>query len=248
MSICDHEEADTRLIVHVQDAVKNGSRTSFFRTVDTDVIVILVGKLYFLKTLCADINIWVAFGAGKHFMYYHINYICHMLGKDKCLAQLFHSFTGSDTTSAFFGRGKKMAWAAWNCYPDVTEAFTYMALNPYAQLSVDAQHFRQLEHFTVILYDKTSHLENVDEARKELFCQNNKTMQTIPPTQNAVLQHSKRAAYQAALSTTSDLSEQHAEGWGWELDSGSLSYIPVWNTLPVASKTGQMWMQKCAWL
>ena len=132
-----------------------------------------------------------------------------------------------------------MAWGAWNCYPDVTEAFTYMALNPYAQLSVDAQHFRQLEYFTVILYDKTSHLENVDEARKELFCQKNKTMQIISPAQNALLQHSKRAADQAALWTTSDLSEQHApspEGWGWELDSDSLSYIPVWNTLPIASK------------
>ena len=208
MPICDHEEADTRLIVHVQDAVKNSFRTCLVRTVDTDVIVILVGKLYFFKTLCADIDIWVAFGAGKHFMYYHINYICHMLGEDKCLAlPVFHSFTGSDTTSAFFGRGKKMAWGAWNCYPDVTEALTYMALNPYAQLSVDAQHFRQLEYFTVILYDKTSHLENVDEARKYLFCQNNKTMQTIPPTQNALLLHSKRAAYQAALWTTS---EQHA--------------------------------------
>ena len=208
MPICDHEEADTRLIVHVQDAVKNGFRTCLVRTVDTDVIVILVGKFYFFKTLCADIDIWVAFGTGKHFMYYHINYICHMLGEDKCLAlPVFHSLTGSDTTSAFFGRGKKMAWGAWNCYPDVTEALTYMALNPYAQLSVDAQHFRQLEYFTVILYDKTSHLENVDEARKYLFCQNNKTMQTIPPTQNALLQHSKRAAYQAALWTTS---EQHA--------------------------------------
>ena len=43
-------------------------------------------------------------------------------------------------------------------------------------------------------------------------------MQAIPPTQNALLQHSKRAAYQAALWTTSDLSEQHApspEGRGW---------------------------------
>ena len=73
--ICDHEEADTRLIVHVQDAVKNGSRTCLVRIVDTDVIVILAGKFYFFKT---QIDIWVAFGAGKHLMYYHNNYICHM--------------------------------------------------------------------------------------------------------------------------------------------------------------------------
>ena len=53
-------------------------------------------------------------------------------------------------------------------------------------------------------------------------------MQTIPPTQNILIQHSKRAAYQAALWTTSRLSDQHApslEGWGWELDSDSLTYL-----------------------
>ena len=73
--------------------MKNGSRT---------------WQVLIFKTLCADIDIWVAFGAGKHFMYYRINYICHMLGEDKSLAlPVFHSFTGSDTTSAFFGRGKK---------------------------------------------------------------------------------------------------------------------------------------------
>ena len=36
----------------------------------------------------------------------------------------------------------------------------------------------------------------------------------------------KRVAYQAAIWTTSKLSEQHApspEGWGWELDSDSLT-------------------------
>ena len=50
------------------------------------------------KTLCADIDIWVAFGVGKYFMYSHINYIFYMLGEDKCLPlPVFHSFTGCDT-------------------------------------------------------------------------------------------------------------------------------------------------------
>ena len=72
-----------------------------------------------------------------------------------------------------------MAWSAWNCYPHVTmvtEAFTYMVLNPCVQLCVDAQHFRQLEHFTVILYDKTSHLENVGTEEKNYFAPKTKTM------------------------------------------------------------------------
>jgi len=92
---------------------------------------------------------------------------------------------------------------------------------------------------SVILYDKTSDLEHVDEARKALYCQKGKTMDTIPPTQDALLQHSKRVAYQAGIWSTSEQSEQHAptpEGWGWTLDKGSESWVPVWNTIPVASK------------
>ena len=43
----------------------------------------------------------------------------------------FHSFTGCDTTSSFFRKGKKTAWEAWKSYPDVTTAFATIALNPF---------------------------------------------------------------------------------------------------------------------
>ena len=43
------------------------------------------------------------------------------LGREKSLAlPVFHSFTGCDTTFAFYGRGKKSAWEAWNCFDDIT--------------------------------------------------------------------------------------------------------------------------------
>ena len=59
------------------------------------------------------------------------------------------------------------------------------------------------------------------------------------PTQDALLQHTKRVAYQAGIRSTSEQSEQHAptpDGWGWTLDENSQSWVPVWNMLPVASK------------
>ena len=51
MPDCDHEEADTRLLIHLQDALQNGSTCCQVRTVDTDVLVILVGKMHYLLTL-----------------------------------------------------------------------------------------------------------------------------------------------------------------------------------------------------
>jgi len=75
--------------------------------------VILIGKFHHLLTLCPDVNVWVAFGTGKSFTYYYVNAIYEDLGKEKSLAvPVFHSFTRCDTTSAFFGRGKKLAWEA----------------------------------------------------------------------------------------------------------------------------------------
>jgi len=69
----------------------------------------------------------MAFGIGKHFSYLHINAVYEDLGGEKSLAlPVFHDFTGCDTTSTFYRRGKKSAWEVRKCFNDVTEAFTYM--------------------------------------------------------------------------------------------------------------------------
>ncbi len=64
------------------------------------------------------------------------------------------------------------------CYQDVT----FMVLHPYTEIDVDAEHFQLLERLTIVMYDKTSSLECVDEARNEIFCQKEKTMERLPPT------------------------------------------------------------------
>jgi len=59
------------------------------------------------------------------------------------------------------------------------EAFVYIAFHPYADLNVDSAHFQLLEQCTVI-YDKTSHHQYLNEARQELFCQKEKSMDRLP--------------------------------------------------------------------
>ncbi|KAG0711306.1 hypothetical protein GWK47_020863 [Chionoecetes opilio] len=208
MPPCDHEEADTRIVVHLQDSLESGCTTCLVRTVDTDVLVILIGKYHFLASKYPSADIWVAFGSGKNFLFLHINAICSTLGKEKSTAlPVFHSFTGCDTTSSFFGRGK-VVWEAWGAYTEVTDAFNFIVEHPHAQITVDCQEFQMLERFTVVIYDKTSPLVSVNEARKELFCQKNRTMENIPPTQQALLQHTKRAVYQAGIWTTCHQAQQ----------------------------------------
>ena len=246
----DHEEADTKILLHLQHALQNGSRSCLIRTVDTDVLVIITGKFHKLLSMCPDADIWIAFSTGKHFTYFHINTIATALGKEKCVAlPTFHSFTGCDTVSAFFGKGKLSAWAAWKCYPAVTAAFRYIAENPFVAIDMTSDYFKLLERFTVVMYDRTSQLSTVDEARRALFCHRDRIMmEALPPTQGALLQHSNRAVYQASIWNTADQHQQQSpypEGWGWTLCKDSKTWFPFWTTLPMASEVCSE-LVKCA--
>ena len=83
----------------------------------------------------------------------------------------FHSFTGCDTTSNFFRKGKKTAQEAWKSYPDVTTAFATIGLNPFLDFNRQSQIFGLLQRFTVVLYSKGSTLElvHVDRTKKRAF-------------------------------------------------------------------------------
>ena len=102
MDICNHEEADTRLVVHIHHALRHGASHCMVRTVDTDAIVILIGIMHTFTALYPTADIWAAFGSGRNYRYYHINLMVQLLGRQKaCALPLFHSFSGCDTTSSF---------------------------------------------------------------------------------------------------------------------------------------------------
>jgi len=63
---CDHEEADTRIAVHVQHALNKGCSQIFVRTVDTDVLVIMIGIFHDLIALYPSAAIWIGLGMGKY--------------------------------------------------------------------------------------------------------------------------------------------------------------------------------------
>ena len=63
LASCKHEEADTRIILHLEDAVREKHNKISICTVDTDVVVLAV-------TAAQHINaseLWIAFDTGKRF-------------------------------------------------------------------------------------------------------------------------------------------------------------------------------------
>ena len=107
---CSHEEADTRLLLHVAQGFRCGFDKVIIRTVDTDVVILSIANFH---QLCLT-ELWISFGAGKHH-YIPSHQIAVNLGEEKCRdLTFFHVFTGCDTVSAFSGKGKKQISPALN--------------------------------------------------------------------------------------------------------------------------------------
>lgn len=84
---CNHEEADTRLMVHVSDAVAEGHTKILLRSVDTDVVVLAVSTIPKLPQLE---ELWVHIGTGKNHQFVSCHGIAATLGTVNHI--IFHQF------------------------------------------------------------------------------------------------------------------------------------------------------------
>ena len=117
---CNHEEADTCLLLHAVDAAWQGHDKSMLHIVDTDVLVLAVS---FFSEVAAT-ELWVAFGTGNNLRYIPAHIVALHLGEERSRALLmFQSFAGCDTNSAFHGKGNCTDWETWSNYQEVTSAF-----------------------------------------------------------------------------------------------------------------------------
>ncbi|KAK0146492.1 hypothetical protein N1851_014183 [Merluccius polli] len=227
ISPCTHEEADTRMLLHVAHAVQNGHQKIIIQTVDTDVVVLAVAAV---QGLNPDVELWLAFGTGKSFRYIAAHGISAALGPEKARAlPLFHALTGCDTVSSFAGHGKKTAWAVWAVFPELTNALLQLSCAPH---DIPQEVMITIARFVILLYDRTSTSTEIDQARKKLFTKRH-NVQSIPPTQAALQEHVKRAVYQGGyvwgqmLVSTPELPSPC--NWGWSKAEGH--YEPFWTCL-----------------
>ena len=93
LSPCTHEEADSRILLHVADMARTRMTKIRVRTVDSDVVVICVAWFHDIPGLE---ELWIA----------------KRLGAEKIKAlHGFHVITGCDSVSAFYKR--KGPWKVW---------------------------------------------------------------------------------------------------------------------------------------
>ena len=105
-----------------------------------------------------------------------------------------------------------------------------------------------LEKFVVMMYGKSSNATGVNNAWLDMFAWKQRPYQAIPPTRSALLQHVKRAAYQAGCiwsqSTLRQPATQSPADWGWA-KNGEMWHVG-WTMLPpIVESCQQLTMCGC---
>ena len=163
------------------------------------------------------------FGQGGYHSWIQVHDVCQKIGLKKSKGILFfRAFTVCDVVSAFRGKGKTAAWQTWNVYPEVSPVFTKLSTHPSI---IGDEEQKVLEQFVITMYDRSSEVTDIDAVRLDMFARKQSSYETIPPTQAALVQHTKRAAYQTGCiwsqSTLRQMEVENSTEWGWKQQDSS---------------------------
>ena len=172
----DHEEADTRILLHAKHASITCGRL-IIQSPDTDVAVLSV---YFFSTLSGN-ELWFKTGTRDKLRYIPIHGVQDKLGRSVCDSLLgFHAVTGCDTTSGLASIGKKKALKALRSSTSLQEKLVTLGDDiPPTERTVES-----CEAFICSLYTSDRRAgTTADAVRYWLFCQkkNRKTNDFHPP-------------------------------------------------------------------
>ena len=207
----DHEEADSRMFVHIDHAVKElDVKSVVLWSIDSDVaaicprIVYLLGIKLFFKTGVKD---------KKRIIPMHD--VASDLGESMSLAlPVIHALSGCDSTSSFHGQGKKRWLTAMENYPLVLEGILDIGQHP---VNIEERVVESVNQAVSVIYSGKL-MANTDDARYDLFSKKGLSSEKLPPTSDALYMHIRRANYQAYIwkSTTVpilDLPSPLDAGW-----------------------------------
>ena len=93
-----------------------------------------------------------------------------------------------------------------------------------------------IQRYFIVTYNRSSP-PSINECRRDLFTKKKRTLENIPPTEDALVQHLKRSMLQANIWTSClmlQLPEIDFTKWGWIVDENGVH--PLWTVLDEASK------------
>ena len=225
----NHEEADTRLVLHAAHAGNGGHSHVVIKSLDTDVALLAVAH-------SSQTNGTVLFLTGnKHRRrYVNLSQTGRKLGPQVCrVLPGMHALTGCDSTSAFVGKGKVQALQLVTSCEQIQQHL--QLLGP----EFDPPNFERLatacQSVVCALYGYAS--ADISAVRYAMFCARAADSSQLPPTQDGLCLHIRCANYQAtvwrcALEAKSDVPSPHNHGW--VVEDGCIRV--VWMELPPAPR------------
>ena len=124
IAVTDHEEADTRIFLHLKDALAKGFQYIGIQSLDTDVFVIMLGHIHQLEATYNFTDIVLESHRKKESGQVGMKSLVERLWHAFCQSVPFlHCISGTDTTSAFCGIGKKKALGAMKAFSEATRVF-----------------------------------------------------------------------------------------------------------------------------
>ena len=222
----DYEEADTHLVLHALHAV-NSHENVIINSSDTDVAVICM----YISHMRSIDNLFILTGVGRNKRLIDISAIAR---KNADLAPYIiglHAFSGCDTVSSFSGKGKATVIKKLRSSEVAQKLFGQMG----ERFSETKSMLQLAEQVVCKLYSINAN--SVNAARYAVFCTAS-SESNMPPTEDALKFHLRRANYQAAVWKRSDKARIDApspDGHGWKVDENSIEII--WTEKPIAPPT-----------
>jgi hypothetical protein len=128
---------------------------------------------------------------------------------------------GSDSTSAFFGKGKTRTWQVARDEEKYFEGFESLG----NELDVSDQVISILEKYVCHLYGQPK-ISSVNEARYQMFRLGKCSEESLPPNSDSLHQHILRVNYEAFIrkqSTINTISAPSPDGYGWTVEGTDLN-------------------------
>ncbi|XP_030848031.1 uncharacterized protein LOC115918836 [Strongylocentrotus purpuratus] len=203
------EEADTRMMLHAKYISNMGRKDIIIKSPDTDVFVIGIG----IAAQLEGSKLYFHTGKQDKERTINLNAIqCHLGDQISDAIVGLHPFTGCDSVSALYGRGKTKPFTLMSQTTKFIKAF--QELGKAFTLTDDL--VSTLEEFVCKLYGMKE-ISKVNEARYAFFSMATR-QEDMPPNKDALMKHIQRANYQTAiwrrcLESQPDVPSPVGRGW-----------------------------------
>ena len=224
---CQSEEADQRLVRHTLHCLSPcfSFEKIVINTIDTDVLILLIANLS--SHLRKNLRVLVYAKMVRSGIHHNLRAMILELDHSICEAlPFFYAFSGCDTVSSFFSKGKCKGWDIWmEDRSNLDEVFIRLGNEPGELTNTD---MNIIEKFVTKMYTKQN--KSLTLLRIELFkYMKDSDLRKLPPSREALEQHTRRACYQAGYvwkETVRDIVLPNPENWGWVLEENV--YKPRW--------------------